>query len=62
MRARRTTRPRASFAARVGAWLRRIIRKDQLADPQWDEERRRERTGKMGENLRTEDEARDLNR
>jgi hypothetical protein len=51
-----------TFASRISAWLQRIIRKDQLADPQWDEEERRERTGKMGEDIRTEDESRDSTR
>jgi hypothetical protein len=54
--------PKVSFASRVSAWLRRIIRKEQLSDPQWDEEIRRERTGKMGENIRTEEEARETHR
>jgi len=62
MRVRRAKGPRVTFASRISAWLRRVIRKDQLADPQWEEEARRERTGKMGEDIRTEDEARDPTR
>jgi hypothetical protein len=62
MRARTTTGPKVTFASRVSAWLGKIIRKEQLADPQWAEETRRERTGEMGENIRTEEEARDPNR
>ncbi|HMI87008.1 MAG TPA: hypothetical protein VK550_23095 [Polyangiaceae bacterium] len=42
--------------ARLGSWLRGVVRKEQLADPQWDEEARREQTGKIGEDLRTREE------
>jgi hypothetical protein len=50
---------RAGWASGVGAWLHRIIRKEQRGDPQWEEESRRERVGKIGENVRTEEEARE---
>jgi hypothetical protein len=51
-----------SFSSRIGSWLRRIVRREQLVDPQWDEERRREQSGKMGEDIRTEEEARSTSR
>jgi hypothetical protein len=46
----------------VTRWLGNVIRREQRADPQWKEEERRERTGKMGENIHTEDEAGNPNR
>jgi hypothetical protein len=57
-----TARHVRSFASRIGSWLRRIVRREQLADPQWDEERRREQSGKMGEDIRTEEEPRSTSR
>jgi hypothetical protein len=38
--------------ARLGNWLRGVVRKEQHADPEWEEEVRREQTGKMGEDIR----------
>ena len=40
------------FMSRVGSWLRGLVRREQLADPEWEEEVRREQTGKMGEDIR----------
>jgi hypothetical protein len=44
-------RRKFGVASRFGSWLRSIVRKDVQADPQWDDEVRRERTGKAGEDL-----------
>jgi hypothetical protein len=52
----RTTRTKTGFVSRIGTWLRAVVQKAQQADPQWDEELRRERTGKMGENIRGQEE------
>jgi hypothetical protein len=38
--------------ARLGSWLRGVIGKEQRADPQWDEDVKRQQAGKMGENIR----------
>ena len=43
--------PKRGFASRVGRWLRSVIRKEREGDVQWEEESRRERTGKMGEDI-----------
>jgi hypothetical protein len=39
------------FVSGLGRWLRTIVRRAQRADPQWDEEVKRERRGQMGENI-----------
>jgi hypothetical protein len=63
MRSRRSSsKRRAGLASRIGGWLRRIIRNEQHGDPQWEEESRRERTGKSGENIHTDNEARGVGR
>jgi hypothetical protein len=48
----RTARTKTRLLWRFGNWLRAVVQKERLADPQWDEEERREQTGKMGENIR----------
>jgi hypothetical protein len=52
------SRRRAGWSG-IGAWLYRIIRKEQQGDRQWEEQRRRERSGKIGEDIRTEEETRE---
>jgi hypothetical protein len=47
-----SARMRRPLLARLGGWLRRVVRNEQRADPEWDEEVRREQTGKMGEDIR----------
>jgi hypothetical protein len=43
--------------SRIGSWLRGLVRKEQRADPEWEEEVRREQTGKMGEDIHLPGEA-----
>jgi hypothetical protein len=59
MRTRGSQSRRGAGRSGIGAWLHRIIRKEQQGDRQWEEQRRRERTGKIGEDVRTEEEARE---
>jgi len=54
----RQSKTKRPLLTRLGNWLRAVVRKEQLADPQWDEEVRREQTGQMGENLHTAEEMR----
>jgi hypothetical protein len=41
--------------SRIGTWLRATLRKEQAADPEWAEDESRRRSGKMGEDIVTDD-------
>ena len=45
------TKTKRGLVSRMGNWLQALVQKEQKADPQWDEEERRERGGKAGENI-----------
>jgi len=55
MQRRESTASKTPLLARIGNWLRAVVGREQRADPQWNEEVKRERTGKMGEDILPED-------
>jgi hypothetical protein len=57
-----STKMRRPIMARIGHWLRGVVKKEQRADPQWDEEVKREETGKMGEDIRLPEDMRQSER
>jgi len=48
---RRRARGRQPVLSRIGTWLRTRIRSEQAGDPEWADDERRRRSGKMGENI-----------
>jgi hypothetical protein len=50
-------RGRQPVLSRIGTWLRTTLRKERSADPLWEEDERRRRSGKMGENVVTDEAA-----
>lgn len=62
MERRRYTEVRRPVLTRMGNWLKGVVSKEQHADPQWEEEVERKKSGKMGEDIRLPEDMRAVRR